>query len=133
MRLVQESGSWKPQEVWQNPDVPMYMSSPVVANGVLYGLTHRNSGQFFALDVKTGKTLWTSPPRQGENAALTLAGNVVIATTTEGALVVFRQSRTGFQSVRTYTVADSPIWAQPGFAAGGVLIKDAETLSLWRF
>ena len=133
VRVVQESGAWKPQPVWQNADIPMYMSSPIAADGVLYGLTHRNRGQFFAVDLKTGKPLWTSPPRQGENAALTAAGTVVIATTTEGTLTVFRQSRTGFESVRTYTVADSPIWAHPAFAAGGILIKDAETLSLWRF
>ncbi len=111
----------------------MYMSSPVVAGGVMYVLTHRNRGQFFAVEVKTGKTLWTSPPRQGENAALTLATGVVIATTTEGELVVFKQGRTGFELIRKYTVAESPIWAHPGFAAGGILIKDAETLSLWRF
>lgn len=133
VRLVQESGAWKPQQVWQNPDIPMYMSSPVIAGGVMYGLTHRNSGQFFAVDVKTGKTLWTGPPRQGENAALTLAKGVVIATTTEGELVVFKQSTSGFEVVRKYTVAESPIWAHPGFVDGGVLIKDAETLSLWRF
>ena len=133
VRLAQESGAWKPPEVWQNPDIPMYMSSPVAANGVLYGLTQRNRGQFYAVDVKTGKTLWTSPPRQGENAALTLATGVVIATTTDGELEVFRQSRTGFESVHTYTVADSPIWAHPAFAGGGILIKDAESLALWRF
>ena len=133
VRLVQEGGAWKPQQVWQNADIPMYMSSPVAAGGVMYGLTHRNRGQFFAVDVKTGKTLWTSPPRQGENAALTLASGVVIATTTEGELVVFKQGGTGFELIRKYTVAESPIWAHPGFAAGGILIKDAETLSLWRF
>ena len=133
VRIVQEGGAWKPQQVWQNADIPMYMSSPVAAGGVMYGLTHRNRGQFFAVDVKTGKTLWTSPPRQGENAALTLASGVVIATTTEGELVVFKQGGTGFELIRKYTVAESPIWAHPGFAAGGILIKDAETLSLWRF
>ena len=133
VRLVQEGGAWKPQQVWQNADIPMYMSSPVAAGGVMYGLTHRNRGQFFAVDVKTGKTLWTSPPRQGENAALTLASGVVIATTTEGEVVVFRQGGKAFELVREYTVAESPVWAHPGFGAGGILIKDAETLSLWRF
>ena len=133
VRLVQDAGAWKPHQVWESADTSMYMSSPVVAGGVMYGLTHRNRGQFFAVDVKTGKTLWTSPPRQGENAALTLAKGVVIATTTEGELVVFKQSTSGFEVVRKYTVAESPIWAHPGFVAGGVLIKDAETLSLWRF
>ena len=133
VRLVQEGGAWKTQQVWQNADVPMYMSSPVVAGGVIYALTHRNRGQFFAVDTKTGKTLWSSPPRQGENAALTLASGLVIATTTEGELVVFKQGGAGFELIRKYTVAESPIWAHPGFGAGGILIKDQETLSLWRF
>ena len=132
-RLVQEGGSWKLHEVWRNEDVPMYMSSPVAAGGVLYGLTHRNRGQFFALDVATGRTLWTSPPRQGENAALVLATNLVIATTTEGELIVMPQGKQGHGVVRKYTLAESPIWAQPAFTSGGVLIKDAESLSYWTF
>ena len=132
-RLVQEGGSWKVQEVWRNEDVPMYMSSPVASGGVLYGLTHRNRGQFFALDVASGRTLWTSPPRQAENAALTAATNVLIVTTTEGELVVMPMNKQGHGVVRKYTLAESPIWAHPAFAAGGVLIKDAETLSFWTF
>ena len=132
-RVVQEGGSWKLQEVWRNEGVPMYMSSPVAAGGVLYGLTHRNRGQFFALDVATGRTLWTSPPRQGENAALTAATTVLIATTTDGELVVMPLNKQGHGVIREYTLAESPIWAHPAFTTSGVLIKDAETLSFWTF
>lgn len=133
VRLVREGSAWKSEQVWQNADVPMYMSSPVVAGSVLYGMTHRNRGQFFALDTKSGKTLWTGPPRQGENAALTVAGSVVLATTTEGKLVVFRQGIKAFELIRDYTLADSPIWAHPAFHGRGVFVKDAETLSFWTF
>ena len=133
VRLVQEGGAWKTQQVWENADLPMYMSSPVVAGGVLYGLTHRNRGQFFAVDVKTGKTVWISTPRQAENAALTVAGPVVIATTTEGELVILRQGRTAFDLAKKYTVGGSPIWAHPAFTSNGIVIKDGETLSLWSF
>jgi outer membrane protein assembly factor BamB len=100
---------------------------------VVYGMTHRNRGQIFALDAKSGKTLWTGPPRLGENAALAVAGDVVIATTTEGKLVVFRQGTKTFEAVREYSLADSPVWAHPAFHRRGILIKDAETLSLWTF
>ena len=133
VRLVQKGTAWTLQEVWRNADVPMYMSSPVAAGGVLYGLTHRNRGQFFALDLASGKTLWTSPPRQGENAALTAAAGVLLATTTEGELVVLRQSKQQFEVVRKYTVAESPIWAHPAVHPRGVLVKDAQTLSFWTF
>ena len=132
IRLVQEGGSWTPQPVWQNAEIPMYMSSPVVVNGVMYGLTHRNRGQFFAVEATTGNPLWTSPPRQGDNAALTVAGHLLIATTTGGELVVMRQGKT-YELVREYALADSPFWAHPAFHAGTVIIKDAETLSAWSF
>jgi outer membrane protein assembly factor BamB len=133
VRIVQQGNAWKPEQVWQNADVPMYMSSPVAAGAVVYGMTHRNRGQIFALDAKSGKTLWTGPPRLGENAALAVAGDVVIATTTEGKLVVFRQGTKTFEAVREYSLADSPVWAHPAFHRRGILIKDAETLSLWTF
>lgn len=132
-RVVQEKGTWKLTEVWRNADVPMYMSSPVAAAGVLYGLTHRNRGQFFALDLATGKTLWTGPPRQSENAAIVAASGLIIAATTDGELIVMRQGRTAFVLVRKYTLADSPVWAHPAFTRDGILIKDAETLTYWGF
>jgi outer membrane protein assembly factor BamB len=133
VRPVQQGGAWKLDRVWENSDVPMYMSSPVVAGNVLYGFTHRNRGQFFAVDMASGKTLWTSAPRQGDNAALTVAGELVIATTTEGKVIVFRQNRNAFQLVRDYTLADSPVWAHPGFHQRGILVKDEQTLALWAF
>lgn len=132
VRIVQKGGTWTTEQVWQNPDVPMYMSSPVAAGGIIYGFTHRNRGQFFAVDLASGKQLWTSQPRQGDNAALAAAGNLLIATTTEGKLVVLRQGRT-YDLVREYTLADSPIWAHPAFAGTTILTKDAQTLAAWRF
>ena len=43
-----------------------YMSTPVLHAGVLYGLGHRNSGHFFAMEADTGKVLWrTEGPAGG--------------------------------------------------------------------
>ena len=133
VRIAQRDGKWTTDAVWQNPDVPMYMSSPVVAKGYLYGLTHRNRGQFFCVDVKTGKTMWTTRGREGENAALLTSGDLLLATTTEGELVVAKQDPTAFQLVKRYTVADSPVWAHPAPAGRSLVIKDADALTLWTF
>jgi hypothetical protein len=54
----------------------------------LFGLSHRNSGQFFALDAKTGKTIWTSPPRQASNAAILFAGDVLFMLKDDGELLI---------------------------------------------
>jgi hypothetical protein len=56
-----------------------------------------------------------------------------MATTTQGELVVLRQDPKAFTVLRTYTVADSPIWAHPAPAGAGILIKDASSLSYWKF
>jgi outer membrane protein assembly factor BamB len=133
VRVTQSGGKWNVSQVWQNPDIPMYMSSPVETGGLLFGLTHRNRGQFFCVDERTGKTLWTTRGREGENAALVMAGGFLLATTTEGELIVARPDPKTFDIVKRYTIADSPIWAHPVPAGRGVLIKDAGTLAYWTF
>ena len=54
------NGQWSARQVWRAESVPMYMSSAVLSGGYLYGLTHRNKGQFFCAEPKTGKVLWTT-------------------------------------------------------------------------
>ena len=133
IRIVQTGGRWGAQPAWSSPSVPMYMSSAVAVGGTVFGLTHRNKGQFFALDPRTGKVLWTTRGREGENAALLAAGEVLLATTTEGELVVARRDRSKFDVIKRYTIADSPVWAHPAPAGRGLLIKDAEKITYWTF
>ena len=133
VRLLSKAGKWTPEPLWQNDALPMFMSSPVVSGQRVFGLTHKNKGQFFCADLATGKALWTTRGREGENAALIVAGGLLLATTTEAELVVARIDSGKFDVVKRYTVADSPIWAHPVPVEKGVLIKDAETLSYWTF
>ena len=69
----------------------------------LFGLTSRNSGQYFSADAKTGKTLWSSEPRQAGNAAIVKAGNLAFSLEDDGELVVFRSAPAGFEMVKKYT------------------------------
>jgi outer membrane protein assembly factor BamB len=133
VRLAQQGGKWTAQPVWQNADLPMYMSSPVLHRGYLYGLTQKNRGQFFCADAATGKTVWVTKGREGENAAVILAGDLLMATTTEGELVIAKADTAGFDPVKRYTIAESPVWAHPVPAGRGVLIKDAESLAYFEF
>ena len=133
VRIEQQGGKWVTSQVWENADVPMYMSSPVESDGYLFGLTNRNRGQFFCVDARTGKTMWTTKGREAENAALVTAGQLVMAVTTEGELIVARNSAKEFDVVKRYTVAESPVWAHPAPIGTGVVIKDEETLAYWAF
>ena len=133
LKVVARAGAWTTQPAWENPDVSLYMSSPVLADGRLFGFSHRKKGQFFALDAATGRTLWLSEGRQGDNASLVAAGGAMLALTTEGELIVFEAGGPAFKVLKRYTVADSPAWAHLAVVADGVLVKDERSLAYLRF
>jgi hypothetical protein len=107
------------------------MSSPVIDKTTLFGLANRSAGQFFALDLTTGKTMWTTRGRQGENASLIGAGSFLLLSTTGGELIVARPNPAKFEEVHRYTVADSAVWAHPALAPRAVLVKDVDKLICW--
>jgi outer membrane protein assembly factor BamB len=133
VRIRRDGSKWVADPVWTNDQVPMFMSSPVLIGDTLYGLTHRNRGQVFALDVTTGKTLWTTPGRDGENASLIGNKSWLLVSTTNGELLVARADPAAFKEARRYKIADSPVWAHPALAGRSLLIKDADKVICWGF
>jgi outer membrane protein assembly factor BamB len=131
VRIARKGTQWTASPAWKNDQVSMYMNSPVISKATLYGLTNRRDGQFFALDLTTGKTLWTTRGREGENASLIAAGPFLLLSTTGAELIVARANPAKFEEVRRYTVADSAVWAHPALAARALLIKDVDKLICW--
>ncbi len=98
-RVSKKGTQWVIETAWENADVPMRLSDAVVAGDALFGISTRNSGQYFAVDVKTGKTLWTSEGRQAAHAAIARSGDLLFSMEEDGELVVARNSRTGVRTV----------------------------------
>jgi outer membrane protein assembly factor BamB len=130
-RVLRRDGAWTTENVWRAEEVSLHMTNGVVVNGVLYGLSHLNSGQYFALDLDTGRVLWTSDPRQATNAAMVSAGNTIFALEDDGELVVLRPGRVRFDPIRRYEVASSETWAQPAISGSRAYVKDVSNLTLW--
>ncbi len=130
-RVVREGNAWTTEEVWHADEVSLHMTNGVVVDGVLFGLSHLNSGQYFGLDLNTGEVLWTSAPRQADNAAILNVGNTILSLEDDAELLVLPHSRTAFDPVRRYEVADSSTWTLPTIAGNRLFIKDVETLRLW--
>jgi outer membrane protein assembly factor BamB len=132
IRLEKQGGEIVPREVWTNKENFLYMSSPVMQSsqaGLLLGFSVLKKGQFFALDVDTGKTLWQGPGRIGENAAiLNLGGGTFLALTNDANLIVLPLNAKEYAPAAQYTVANSPTWAHPVVLGNRILIKDETTL-----
>lgn len=129
--VTQQENRWTTQDLWQNDEVSMDMSTGVVIGDALFGFSPRNSGQFFAIDAKTGKTLWLSDGRQAANAAVVRAGAVWLALRDDAELIVARATTKAFEPIRRYTVAESATWAQPVISGQRVFVKDVSAISLW--
>jgi outer membrane protein assembly factor BamB len=130
LRIRKGASGWEAATIWENPDVPLYMANGVIAGDTLVGMTHRNSGQFFALDANTGKLLWTSEPRQATNAAIVRAGDEIFALKDDAELLVLKLNRTRFDPAHRYTVADAATWAQPTISGNRIYVKDVSSLAL---
>jgi len=126
-------GKWIAETVWTNPQTPMFMSSPVLIGGTIYGLTTRSKGQFVALDAKTGKTLWNTPGREGENASMLGNRSWLLASTTAGNLVIARANPQKYEEVRRYQIAQSALWAHPAITGTSIIVKDADRVICWSF
>jgi outer membrane protein assembly factor BamB len=107
------------------------MSNPVLVGDTLYGLSQRNSGQFFALDAKTGKVRWLGAGREATNSAIVSAGDVLFFLNDDAELVVARHNPSKLEVIRRYTVADNATWAQPAISGNRIFVKDISTLALW--
>ena len=130
-RVVREGNSWTTEDIWHNDEVSLHMTNGVVVDAVLYGLSHLNSGQYFGLDLETGEVLWTSDPRQADNASILSTGDTIVSLEDDAELLVLRGSRTQFEPVKRYDVATSATWAQPTLQGNRIYIKDVSSLTLW--
>ena len=130
-KVANKGGQWTSEDVWVNNDAGMDMSTGVVIGNALYGFSHRNAGQYFAIDANTGQTLWLSEPRIAENAAVVRAGDLWFTLNTEAVLSVARANAKQFEVLKQYDLADSATWAQPVLSGNRILIKDLSTISLW--
>ena len=131
LRVRKNGAAWTAERAWENSDLPLYMSSPVVSGTRIYGMSAKRSGQLFSLDAATGKTLWTGEGRFGDNASVWDSGDYVLALNTGADLHVYRKAGDKLESVAQYTVADSPVWASPALSGNQILVKDENALTLW--
>jgi hypothetical protein len=109
----------------------MYLSNPVVTVDTLFGFSHRESGQYFALDARSGVTLWRGAPREATNAAVVTAGDLLFFLNDDAEFIIARRNRSAFEVIHRYTVADAATWAQPVLSGNRILIRDVSAVTMW--
>jgi outer membrane protein assembly factor BamB len=117
LKIARDGETWKAVEAWHSPETAMYMSSPVLHDGLLY----------------TGETAWATEGREAGNAHLVAAGGSLVAQLDSGETIVAPFSTDDFAIARRYATGTSATYTHPVLTRQGILVRDATHLRLWNW
>ena len=135
VKIDKQGDALATKELWSNTDNSVQFNTPVLKNGLLFGITQRN--EFFCLNSQNGQTAWTAPGGQGGGrgrdgyGSIIDAGNVLLALTPKSQLIVFEPSDKEYKELASIKVADKETYAYPVVAGNRVFVKDQDSLTLW--
>lgn len=131
--VVLDAGSWRVEEAWFQRRASLDMSTAVVSEGRVFGLTHLSGGRLFCLNPETGAMIWEGPSRVAEHATFLSGSGFVIALLNTGELEVLDPAADEYRTLASYRVSESATWAPPVMFEDGFLIKDRDSLRRLRF
>lgn len=116
--------------LWKNADLAPAFCSPVLKDGLLYGLSGR--GQFYCINAQTGSTAWVEAEGNHDRfGSIIDAGQVLLALTPKSQLLVLQPSDKAYTQLASIKVADTPTYASPVIAGNRIFVQDQSSLTLW--
>lgn len=137
-------------EVWRSDVLELHMNNPILHDGVLYGITGRNTGDAIlrCVDFMTGELLWqTDGINHGDDAGKRarsqaeinrrfgrgsgiLADGKLIYTTEHGRLIMLKPNKEKYEEICRFRVPEYnyPCWAAPILSNGLLYLRNGEIL-----
>src|SRR5262245_6542355 len=147
VKFAKEADGFVAKDLWSNADKSVLYNTPVLKNGLLFGLTEGN--EFFCLNAQNGQTAWSAPSgpadtagggggggrgrggARGEYGSIIDAGSVLLALTPSSQLIAYEPSDKQYTELARIKVADTQTYAQPVVAGKRVFVKDQDSVTLW--
>ncbi|MCX6913692.1 MAG: PQQ-binding-like beta-propeller repeat protein [Verrucomicrobia bacterium] len=129
-RVSREGEAFKVAPAWSHK-AQGYMCTPVVINGVAY--EQLRSQHVMAVDLNTGKELWTTGESFGKYWSLVANGDRILALDQRGWLYLFNANPDKFDLVDKRKIADAETWAHLGVAGDQLFIRELKALAVWRW
>lgn len=131
VKVEKQGDGFAARELWNNPELAPQFNTPVLQDGLLFGLSNR--GQIFCLNAQTGATAWVdeTPRDRGGFGPIVSAGSVLLALPSSGELTVFKASDKKYEELAKIKVAEGSTYAFPVLAGNRIFVKDQDALTLW--
>ena len=130
VKIEKQGDGFAARELWSNPELAPQYNTPVLQDGLLFGLSNR--GQFFCLNAQTGQTAWVdeTPRDRGGFGPLVNAGSVLLALPSSAELIAFKPSDKKYEELARIKVAEGSTYAFPVIAGKRIYVKDQDSLAL---
>jgi outer membrane protein assembly factor BamB len=131
VKIEKQGDGFAAQELWSNAELAPQFNTPVLKNGLLFGLSDK--GTLYCLNAENGQTAWVDETRRdrGGFAAIVDAGSVLFALPSSSELIVLEPTDKAFTQLAAYKASETPSYAHPIIAGRRIFIKDQETVTLW--
>ena len=130
LKIEKQGDGFAAKQLWSNDQVAVQFNTPVLKDGLLFGLTDR--GNLFCINAETGKEAWMDTARHGRGFAAVLdAGSCMLALPATSELIAFKPSGKACAVLARIKVADTPTYAHPVVAGNRIFVRDQETVTLW--
>ena len=129
LTLARSGERWTATPAWNNAELTLYMSTPVIVNDVLYGFSNKRRGSFVAVDAATGALRWQSEGRDGTNAVALKTATHVLFLNDQATLTLIRRNSERFDLERKYELGIEETWATPVVLGSDLIVKDATSVT----
>lgn len=130
VRVVQDGNGFTVEELWANPDAAVQFNTPVLVDGLLFGLSSR--GSLFCLDAQTGETQWQAEEgldRSGFGPIVS-AGSTLLALPPSGQLIAFEATAAGYAELGRVGVSETPTFAFPVLSGNRIFVRNEDAVTL---
>jgi outer membrane protein assembly factor BamB len=131
VRIEKQGDGFAPKELWSNPEVAPQFNTPVLKDGLLFGLSDR--GNLFCLNAQNGQTAWVGAESHGRGgfAAIVDVGSCLVALPSTSELIAFKPSGKQYEELARIKVAETATYAHPVIAGGRIFVRDQDAVTLW--
>jgi outer membrane protein assembly factor BamB len=127
VKIEKKGEDYAVTEVWSNEDIGGGYNTPVLKNGLLFGISDPDNN-IYCLSARDGQTLWTDTVRYGRFGPVI---DVVLLALPVSELLVIAPSDKAYTELARYKIAQEQVYAYPVVAGSRIYVKDKETLTLW--
>jgi outer membrane protein assembly factor BamB len=131
VKIEKQENGFTAKEIWSNDEIAVQFNTPVLKDGMLFGLTER--GNLFCIDRQTGKTAWLDSSRtdRGGFTAIVDVGPVILALPSSAELIVIEPTSSKYTELARIKMSDKATYAHPVLAGSRIYIKDEDSIALW--